>query len=99
MAAGGKSRPHHTIAVDVHAARIEARRRNLEDMSLARFGSIVSTFQLNEHSGIRILADAPNGIVNRARDYRVKIEAGHRIEFRIVRSRRSAAATTTASAT
>src|SRR5262245_19724955 len=84
MAAACQRCPNHALAVDINASRIEAGIGNSEDRGLARFRSVIAALQADEHARERVLADTPNGIINRTRDDRVQVVANHRVEFRIV---------------
>src|SRR5205823_7159092 len=98
LAAGGQSRPDNAVGIDVHAAWIEAAIRDSEDRGLAGFRRIVAALQANQHAGIRIFADSPNRIVNRAWNNGVQVVTDHRVELGIVWSRRPAASTATSTA-
>src|SRR5437667_1031400 len=87
MAAGGKSCPDDAIAIDVHAARIEARFRYLEDQALACGRSIVATFHPDEKARI-LLGNSPYRCVDGTRNDTVKVILDHRIQVRIERRRR-----------
>ena len=90
MAAGGQRGPDHAVAVDIHAARIEARLRDFEQLRLAGGRRVVAALQPYEIAG-KLFADAPDAIVDRTRDDRVHRVADHRSELGSEGQRRAAA--------
>ena len=76
MAARGERRPDDAVAVDVHAARIEAGLRHLEDLRLAGRRRVVAALQPDQEAGV-LLADAPHRVVDRTRNHRVHAVGDH----------------------
>src|SRR5437867_12487255 len=84
MAAGGQSCPDDAIAIDVHAARIEAGFRYFEDQALACGRSSVATFHPDEKARI-LLGNSQYRCVDGTRNDTVKVILDHRIQVRIER--------------